>query len=73
MYLGVKEYLALKEISSMYKTKEQLYEELKELTEESRKQFKSILDDIIKSEALLAHIMEKSFPFSNTIHPDDII
>ena len=55
MYLGVKEYLALKEISSMYKTKEQLYEELKELTEESRKQFKGILDDIIESEALLAH------------------
>ena len=39
----------------MYKTKEQLYEELKELTEESRKQFKGILDDIIESEALLAH------------------
>lgn len=55
MYLGVKEYLALKEISSMYKTKEQLYNELKELTEESRKKFKSILNDIVKSEALLAH------------------
>lgn len=39
----------------MYKTKEQLYEELKELTEESRKQFKRILNDIVKSEALLAH------------------
>lgn len=39
----------------MSRTKEQLYNELKELTTESRKQFKSILDDIIKSEALLAH------------------
>lgn len=39
----------------MSRTKEQLCNELKELTTESRKQFKSILDDIIKSEALLAH------------------
>mgnify|MGYP001736971589 CR=1 FL=1 len=38
MYLGVKEYLALKEISSMYKTKEQLYEELKELTSAQKKE-----------------------------------
>lgn len=39
----------------MSKTKEQLYNELKELTTETRKRFKSILDDIITSEALLAH------------------
>lgn len=71
MYLGVKEYLALKEISSMYKTKEQLYEELKELTEESRKQFKGILDDIIESEALLAHSTKVPMAF-NLIDDFDI-
>lgn len=71
MYLGAKEYLALKEISSMYKTKEQLYEELKELTEESRKQFKSILDDIVKSEALLAHSTKVPMAF-NLIDDFDI-
>ena len=64
MYLGVKEYLALKEISSMYKTKEQLYEELKELTEESRKRFKGILNDIVKSEALLAHSTKVPMAFN---------
>ena len=39
----------------MSRTKEQLCNELKELTTENRKKFKSILDDIIQSEALLAH------------------
>ena len=71
MYLGVKEYLALKEISSMYKTKEQLYEELKELTEESRKRFKRILNDIVKSEALLAHSTKVPMAF-NLIDDFDI-
>ena len=33
----------------MSKTKEQLYNELKELTEENRKQIKEILDDIVES------------------------
>lgn len=36
----------------MYKTKEQLYNELKELTEENRKQIKDILSDIVDSEVL---------------------
>lgn len=36
----------------MSKTKEQLYEELKELTEENRKQIKEILDDIVESDIL---------------------
>lgn len=71
MYLGAKEYLALKEISSMYKTKEQLYEELKELTEESRKRFKRILNDIVKSEALLAHSTKVPMAF-NLIDDFDI-
>lgn len=30
-------------------------------------------DDYDSFNELLAHIKEKSFPFSNTIHPDDII
>lgn len=42
-------------MGTMDKNKLQLYEELKEVITESRKKFKSILDDIIKSEALLAH------------------
>lgn len=36
----------------MSKTKEQLYNELKELTEENRKQIKEILDDIVESRIL---------------------
>lgn len=71
MYLGVKEYLALKEISSIYKTKEQLYEELKELTGESRKRFKGILNDIVKSEVLLAHSTKVPMAF-NLIDDFDI-
>lgn len=30
-------------------------------------------DDYVSFNELLAHIKEKSFPFSNTIHPDNII
>ena len=30
-------------------------------------------DDYDSFNELLSHIKEKSFPFSNTIHPDDII
>ena len=30
-------------------------------------------DDYESFNELLSHIKEKSFPFSNTIHPDDII
>lgn len=30
-------------------------------------------DDYDSFNELLAHIKDKSFPFSNTIHPDDII
>ena len=30
-------------------------------------------DDYDSFNELLAHIKEKNFPFSNTIHPDDII
>jgi hypothetical protein len=41
----------------MYKTKEQLYNELKELTEENRKQIKEILDDIVESDILSAHLI----------------
>lgn len=55
----------------MYKTKEQLYEELKELTEESRKRFKRILNDIVKSEALLAHSTKVPMAF-NLIDDFDI-
>ena len=39
----------------MHKTKLQLYNELKELTEENRKQIKEILDELVESGALLAH------------------
>lgn len=41
----------------MNKTKLQLYNELKELTEENRKQIKAILDDIVKSGVLSAHVV----------------
>lgn len=41
----------------MNKTKLQLYNELKELTEESREQIKAILDDIVESGVLSAHVV----------------
>ena len=43
------------EEKKMHKTKLQLYNELKELTEENRKQIKEILDELVESGALLAH------------------
>lgn len=55
----------------MAKTKEQLYEELKEVTEESRKQVKGLLDGIVKSEALLAHSTKVPMGF-NLIDDFDI-
>lgn len=41
----------------MSKTKLQLYNELKELTEENRKQINAILDDIVESGVLSAHVV----------------
>lgn len=41
----------------MDKTKEQLYSELKELTEEKRKQLKTVLDDIVESGTLSVHLV----------------
>lgn len=41
----------------MNKTKLQLYEELKELTEENRKQIKEILDDMVDSGVLATHTL----------------
>lgn len=61
----------MRDMGTMDKNKLQLYEELKELTTESRKQFKSILDDIIKSEALLAHSTKVPMGF-NLIDDFDI-
>lgn len=43
------------EEKKIHKTKLQLYNELKELTEENRKQIKEILDELVESGALLAH------------------
>ena len=58
-------------MGTMDKNKLQLYNELKELITEKRKQFKGILDDIIKSEALLAHSTKVPMGF-NLIDDFDI-
>lgn len=41
----------------MHKTKLQLYNELKELTEENRKQIKEILDELVESGALSTYTL----------------
>ena len=61
----------MRDMGTMDKNKLQLYNELKELITEKRKQFKGILDDIIKSEALLAHSTKVPMGF-NLIDDFDI-
>lgn len=48
------------EEKKMHKTKLQLYNELKELTEENRKQIKEILDELVESGALSTYTLNES-------------